>query len=153
MHRRQVDRHNCPRIAAPQSTLWHGDHVRRRRHGRGGHLREFAVSTLHHGGTENTEKTFRSKVRFGQLSSARSFIAVGQSTSARAYGARRTKFGLAVSVSPRKPDLNDAGARPWWAAPVVNTGSRTRILCALRASVVKKDFEVNQARLGWPQQR
>ncbi len=43
-----------PRTEAPQRALRHGDHVRRRRHGRGRHFRELAVG-IHHGGTENTE--------------------------------------------------------------------------------------------------
>ena len=55
MHRRQADRQHHPRTQAPQRPLRHGDHVRRRRHGRGRHFREFAVRDIHHGGTENTE--------------------------------------------------------------------------------------------------
>ena len=43
MHRRQADGEHHPRTEAPQRTLRHGDHVRRRRHGRGRHLREFAI--------------------------------------------------------------------------------------------------------------
>ncbi len=39
MHRSQADRDPAERDAAPQRALRHGDHVRRRRHGRGGDLR------------------------------------------------------------------------------------------------------------------
>ncbi len=38
MHGREADRDYHPRTQAPQRTLRHGDHVRRRRHGCGGYL-------------------------------------------------------------------------------------------------------------------
>ena len=54
MHRREAYGNHHPRTETPQRTLRHGDHVRRRRHGRGRNFREFAVR-IHHGSTEDTE--------------------------------------------------------------------------------------------------
>ena len=43
LHRSQADGERHPRTEAPQSQVRHGDHVRRRRHGRSRHFRESAV--------------------------------------------------------------------------------------------------------------
>ena len=46
MHRSQADRERHPRTEAPQRPLRHGDHVRRRRHGRGRNLRKPLTTSL-----------------------------------------------------------------------------------------------------------
>ena len=45
LHRGQIDGHHRARTQAPRRTLRHGNDVRRRRHGRGRRLREFAVTS------------------------------------------------------------------------------------------------------------
>ena len=57
MHRRQADGQRDPRTEAAQRALRHGDHVRRRRHGRGGHFRKYLTSkSVNHKGHEGSRR-------------------------------------------------------------------------------------------------
>ena len=49
MYGRQADRQRPSRTEAHERTVWHGDDVRRRRHGRRGHFRESELTRKDHG--------------------------------------------------------------------------------------------------------
>ena len=63
-----------PRTEAPQRALRHGDHVRRRRHGRSGHFREFAVEVFTTENTEDTEKSKKSEKKISHRSSTQAGV-------------------------------------------------------------------------------